>query len=281
MGAGLDFEFDFGGRHPYGRQKDWWEGPNVCQNEEESNDTESEGNVIAHHHKLAIQQCEESETAYRCTTTIQSPEGVISKTKLYECCHGFSRQHGEFGCPERLQMDDLLTTAQHLKLNDFLKAVDTVGLDEELTRGNYTLFATADGGFPLPTGPGIMLQDQQKGGGALMISRPMLDKMEDDLQAVLLGHLVPGPRRASSFGDEELLQTASPYDSTIRINFYSRPEKLTTANCVKVTSTDHMATNGIIHMVESVVPTVTMSLLDVIQKEEDFSFLKTGMGGGG
>lgn len=275
LGFDHDFDFGWGDWPPFGRQRDWWEGPNVCESMEESNQTESDGNAIAHHHKMALQICEESETAYRCKSTIQSPEGVLTKIKLFQCCHGFSRKHREFGCPERLRMDDLLTTAQNLELNDLVKAIKTVGLDEELIRGNFTLFGPVDGGFPLPSGPGLMLQDQH---GALMVSRPILDKMEDDLQAVLLGHVVDGPRRASSFADEEILETASPFGSTIRINFYSRPAKITTANCVRVKSTDNMATNGIIHTVERELPTVTATLMDIIDKDEDFSYLRTALG---
>ena len=145
--------------------------------------------------------------------------------------------------------------------------------DEDLARGNFTVFAPLDGAFPLPSGEGFALQDEPK---ALMVSRPLADRLESDLQAVLLGHLLPEPRRASSFSDEDVLATGSPYDSTIRINFYSQPEKLTTANCVRVTSTDNVATNGVIHTVEKVLPTVTSSLLDRVQRDEQFSYLKTG-----
>ena len=172
-----------------------------------------------------------------------------------------------------LRLTDLLTTARQLGLNDFLAAVSSVGLDEELARGNFTVFAPQDGAFPLSSSSGFALQDQPR---ALMVSRPLADKLEDELQAVLLGHLLTEPRRASSFSDEDVVATASPYDSTIRINFYSQPKQLTTANCVRVTSTDNVATNGVIHTVEKVLPTVTSSLLDIIQRDEQFSYLKTG-----
>jgi hypothetical protein len=54
------------------------------------------------------------------------------------------------------------------------------------------------------------------------------------------------------------------------------PEELTTANCVRVTSTDNLATNGVIHTVEKVLPVVTSSLLELVQQHEEFSYLKTG-----
>ena len=60
-----------------------------------------------------------------------------------------------------LRLTDLLTTARQLGLNDFLAAVSSVGLDEELARGNFTVFAPQDGAFPLSSSSsGFALQDQ-------------------------------------------------------------------------------------------------------------------------
>lgn len=44
-------------------------------------------------------------------------------------------------------MTTLPELARTLGLNDFLRAVDSVGLREELARGNVTVFAPADGSF--------------------------------------------------------------------------------------------------------------------------------------
>ncbi|KAK7101208.1 transforming growth factor-beta-induced protein ig-h3-like [Littorina saxatilis] len=266
--------FQFGFDFNFGRQRDWWEGPNVCHTEDTDNGTASDEATITHHFKTATQVCEQSETAYRCKSTVQGPNGQVTKTELYQCCHGFTRKAGEFGCPEKLRLNDLPATAQELGLNDLLTAVTTVGLAEELARSNFTVFAPVDGSFPIPQGSGFTLGEKPK---AIMVSGPMQSEIESELQNIILGHLLPEPRRASSFSDEDILLTGSPVDSTIRINFYSRPEKLTTANCVRVTSTDNLATNGVIHVVEKVLPTVTSSLLDLIQRDEQFSYLKTAL----
>ncbi|XP_076463207.1 transforming growth factor-beta-induced protein ig-h3-like [Babylonia areolata] len=278
----FDFDFNFGGQ-----KRNWWDGPNVCRSEEKSNGSDGESSSVAHHFKTSTQVCESSDSAYKCTTTIQSAEGQVTKVELYECCHGFSRSSEDFGCPKKLQLEDLPTTANSLGLNDLLKAVSQAGLEEELARGNFTVFAPQDGAFPpqllnsyLVPGEGISLRDRSW----KFSQKPFRDEEEEeeeeeiqDLETVVLGHLLPEPRRLSSFSDEDVLQTGSPLDSTVRVNFYSRPERMTTVNCVKVTSSDHLASNGVLHVVEELLPTVTSSLVDFVRQDKQFSYLKTAL----
>ncbi|KAL8606510.1 hypothetical protein ACOMHN_037741 [Nucella lapillus] len=267
--------------------------------------------------------------------SVQSAEGAITKVELYECCHGYSRKPEEFGCQQKLQLSDLPTTARDLGLNDLLTAVRQVGLEEELARGNFTIFAPVDGAFPPsslssdnPKSSRLQFRDQyrawrdpesflrlrdQPRALNIRIRRPPLrddeekekkigklenqprawrvrsplrdedeeeeeeERKNEELENIVLGHLIPEPRRASSFSDEDVLETGNPKDSTIRMNFYSRPEKLTTANCVKVTSSDNMATNGVIHVVEKALPMVTSSLVDLLRSDKQFSYLKTAI----
>nr|KAG5705889.1 hypothetical protein BaRGS_030779 [Batillaria attramentaria] len=254
----------------YGHRRSWWDGPNVCHSEDTDNSTAD--STITHHYKTAYQVCEESESAYRCTTTISSSEGKITKTETFECCRGYGRQEDDFGCPQRLRLVNLPATAQNLGLNDLLRAVSSAGLEEPLTDSTFTVFAPQDGAFSDVTATRL------ERNRAMMVSGAIPETMSaGELQSVLLGHVLPESRRASSFRDEDVLQTGSPYDSTIRINFYSRPEKLTTANCVRVTSTDNLATNGVIHVVDKVLPTVTSSLMEMIQRDPQFSFLNTAV----
>ena len=48
---------------------------------------------------------------------------------------------------------------------------------------------------------------------------------------------------------------------------------MTTANCVPLQSADHMATNGMIHVVDSVLPVVTDSIVDVVKQHEELQTL--------
>ena len=49
-----------------------------------------------------------------------------------------------------------------------------------------------------------------------------------------------------------------------------------TANCIKVTSPNLQATNGVIHVVEKIINPVSDTLLDQITSHPDLSFLKGG-----
>jgi hydroxymethylpyrimidine/phosphomethylpyrimidine kinase len=50
-----------------------------------------------------------------------------------------------------------------------------------------------------------------------------------------------------------------------------------TANCIRVTSRDRVATNGVIHTVEKVLKPVSQTLLDIVSSDPEMSYLKTGM----
>nr|KAG5705886.1 hypothetical protein BaRGS_030776 [Batillaria attramentaria] len=231
----------------FGRHQPWWEGANVCRsvvNSAPSGTTQ---------HRPEREQCRDSGAAYTCVSTITNGAGTVVRTDVRQCCHGYARQRNDFGCPIVLQLSNLPQTAQSLGLNDLLGAVTTAGLGDALTNSNFTVFAPKDGSFA-------------------GVSLPV-----NELQAVLLSHVIAGPRRSSSFSDEEVLQTASPLGSTIRINVYTRPQTLTTANCVPVTSADNIATNGVIHVVDKILPTVTSSIMDLIAQDPQFSLLRTAL----
>ena len=57
--------------------------------------------------------------------------------------------------------------------------------------------------------------------------------------------------------------------------FCSFIQQLMTANCVPVTSADHLATNGVIHLVEKVLPAVTDPIINIVSSDPELSTLKT------
>ena len=57
----------------------------------------------------------------------------------------------------------------------------------------------------------------------------------------------------SDVQDEDLITTVGDNGHKLRITVYNTyPEKVVMANCARVTSRDHYATNGIVHIVDKV-----------------------------
>lgn len=270
--------FNFRWNWESAREDPWWHGKHVCERETEEivNKTET-GSDVMRHFSTTSQVCDESETAYKCKMVQENIDGRKEVTIIYECCHGYTRQKGDFGCPQKVSLVSLLEKAEELGLTDFVKAVKTLKLTKEFEKGNFTVFVPVNGAFSLDSdlldsGAGIILRDAP---AVIAVSEPAIDKALKSLQNAILGHMVDGAFKSSSIEDEQLLKTGSPEDTTIRVNYFSKPEKLMTANCVPVISRDHMATNGVIHSVEKVLKPVTETLFDMVQSRPELSTLKT------
>ncbi|XP_060082229.1 transforming growth factor-beta-induced protein ig-h3-like [Ylistrum balloti] len=277
---GFQFSINFGGRND-----NWWEGPNVCETkttdepredaEEVSLDEESQ------RHTYGVSElCDVSRTVYKCTKT-KSVRGIDTITVLAKkCCNGFTRKPSDFGCPKEVHLQDLNSTAHSLGLQEFLETANNVDLTESLRTGNFTVFAPTDDAFSefgqvLPPSSGIDLDM----GSVLMLSDSMIEDLTDKIAGVMLGHLAVGAIPTSSMYDEQLIETLSPFNSKIRINFYDNTgTRIMLANCQRVTSADNMARNGVIHVVDQVLTPVTKSIIDIISKDPNLSFLKTALG---
>ncbi|ESP05386.1 hypothetical protein LOTGIDRAFT_208417 [Lottia gigantea] len=281
---GFNFEdkfwLDFGW-NSRNEPKPWWEGPNVCKDEKESieNTSISDTGPISRHFSFKNQVCDQSETSYKCTTKT----GIFMKqktvTEVYECCPGFTRKDEMFGCPTEFKLDGLVKTARNLGLTEFLRATESVSLTDDLEKGNFTVFAPVNKAFEdekniLPELETILPKDMPS---VVMVSKPLTDLVIADMSNVLLGHLVYDTLKTSGLNDEQLIETASPFDSLLRVNFFSRPEKLITVNCARILSADNQATNGIIHTVDRIIKPVTDSIVDIISQNPNLSYLKTAL----
>ena len=88
-------------------------------------------------------------------------------------------------------------------------------------------------------------------------------------------HLIPGLLRTSDFDDELMLKTMSPTNKSIRINIYNNPKRVVTANCAPIISANNFATNGIVHIIDRVMPLPTITVADIIESDQRFTILKT------
>ncbi|NP_001191507.1 fasciclin-like protein precursor [Aplysia californica] len=270
--------FDLGWAHGRNEDQAWWKGPNVCVSESEDHHNDSQTRPEMLRHFLTTSQtCDASETAYKCKFTQHTREGRREVTVVHQCCHGYSRQEGDNGCPRRVQLYNLVETAQKLGLTDFVRAVRLLRLTGELQEGNFTVFAPVNGAFGfnsdlMTSGNGIVLRDMPN---VISVSEDAAEKAVEDLQDAILGHMVAGSVSSSQLEDEQVVETGHPEGSTIRINYFSQPEQVMMANCVPVVARDQMATNGVIHTIARAMKPVTQTLLDLVRTREDLSTLKT------
>lgn len=275
----FDVDFSWGGS-----SQPWWNGPNVCfSRTEDTKKADDDEKEISSHVRYQTQVCDGSDKVHKCTTTYVTPEGIETVTETYECCAGFARTPGAFGCDQEFELHDIVETIENLELDEMVKALDSVGLNEDyfLEAGsNFTVFAPTNEAFQKYLGsasiaPGITLQDMSS---VMIVSEPIRETLVDNTRGLLLGHVALGSFPSTHLNDEQMIETASPFKSKIRINTYQRPVSLVTANCQKVTHVDNMATNGVVHVVDSVLTPVGDTLLNLISKNPELSTLKTALG---
>ncbi|XP_045157797.1 transforming growth factor-beta-induced protein ig-h3-like [Mercenaria mercenaria] len=274
---GMDFSW---GGEP--RDEPWWKGPNVCFSMTEGvvNDTDE----IRTHFSYESVICDGSDSTFKCTKTETTPRGQETTVELYECCPGFTRAQDDFGCMQEVPLYDIPTLLESLNLGELIKVLESSGLTSEIlssNTNNFTIFAPTDEAVKLflplvsEMEPSINLTDL---GYVVMVSERIKDSVVDNTRNLLLGHVAVGSLTSSHISDNQIIETASPLKSTIRMNVYQRPVELLTANCKKVTKADNLASNGVVHVLDDVLKPVSETLLDLVQKNPELSTLKTALG---
>ena len=67
-----------------------------------------------------------------------------------------------------------------------------------------------------------------------------------------------------------MLQTEDA-DAKIRINMYNAPDRVYTANCVRLVSTNHYSQQGVVHMLDGVMKPATKTISQLLESEPHFS----------
>ncbi|XP_014682004.1 PREDICTED: uncharacterized protein LOC106821627 [Priapulus caudatus] len=247
----------------------WWEDENVCVtreslNETDSPDVTSSGNPGSVQVSMTSSRCEELDDVYRCTTRVS----VYGLTKIYriiyQCCPGYEHQPGADGCIQMLELKSVEEVATDLGLTNFVEVLGHLELSDMLVNENVTLFA--------PTNEAIQEFHAME---RLQTVDEKEEEGQADTHAILKGHVVTGVVRSSGMADEQTILTEAGHK--LRVNIYrSRSgSRLLLANCVRVTSVDNMAVNGVVHVLEKVMAAPVLTIMDVISKDAQFSMLKS------
>jgi uncharacterized surface protein with fasciclin (FAS1) repeats len=126
-------------------------------------------------------------------------------------------------------MDTANATAN---LTEFVGAVETAGLTDTLNTGTFTVFAPSNEAFF-----NIAPEDYK----ALLES-------PTELKSVLTYHVVEGKMMLSDLKDGQELTTVQGEKLTVKVG----SDKTVTVNGAKITEADITASNGIIHIIDTV-----------------------------
>uniref|UniRef100_T1JD67 FAS1 domain-containing protein n=1 Tax=Strigamia maritima TaxID=126957 RepID=T1JD67_STRMM len=152
--------------------------------------------------------------------------------------------------------------------NIFAELISYSGLVEKFEKENLTLFCPTD----------IALKSYHEDfENNVVVMSPIVHKRKrsvDSNDNLVLSHVVAGFMRSSDFMDEKVLLTENQ-NAGIRLNVYNLPNRVMTANCAKVLSANFYATNGIVHMVNSVLPPVSQPMGELLALNPQFSIFKS------
>lgn len=137
-------------------------------------------------------------------------------------------------------------------------ALNVTGMLDAIQRDNYTVFAPTDAAFvsyaPLQ---GASLN-------VVRVSPENINSVSSVLGDIVSGHVIQGLIRSNDFVDDELYETSLKV-GTVRLNKYSMyPQPIVTANCVPLLNVDVRTTNGVVHVVERVLPTAQQTLEQLV-----------------
>uniref|UniRef100_T1JPA2 FAS1 domain-containing protein n=1 Tax=Strigamia maritima TaxID=126957 RepID=T1JPA2_STRMM len=169
----------------------------------------------------------------------------------YECCQGYVRVRGERGCTGVKPLRNVLDTAEDLGASIFVQYLYESGLAEQILRaGAITLFAPVNTAFETIT-------QEQKNLLAKSFSNPR--------SPLLLHHLSAGRVYARDLDAETMLDSMYP-DHPLKINRYAH--KMVTVNCVPMIRKDQEATNGVVHLIDTLLtPQRKQNVFDAIRSD--------------
>ncbi|XP_054708479.1 periostin-like isoform X2 [Uloborus diversus] len=172
----------------------------------------------------------------------------------YSCCYGYSRMPGEPGCSLVKSLKNIVETAKGIGAKKFIKHAEQVGLLPLLSnRGAYTVFVARDAAFESLT------KDQEKTLNATKRSRSR--------PPVLLYTIAEGRIEAEDFPDT--LTTLYREGSVLIKKF---PNRLLAVNCIPLVATNLEATNGLIHVTESLLlPPGRTTITDLLARTPTLS----------
>jgi len=272
----------------FGRQSGaWWQGENVCKATEVEEDEEMleggpYGGPFTFH--MEVHSCTQTQDSYVCTHKKGGRAGIVTERTIFSCCPGHRLVSNK--CTEVGAMQPLEERMEELGGGEFLELLVENNLAPKLH--NVTVFLPSNEAVEEwkveNMGEGVLdggdvntvyrVDEGLLGRRRRSFSSSLVVVQGPSNAEVVSGHVVPGILEVSDMKDERLLPTFDEQGSQVRVTRYNTKPETVMANCAKVTSTDHHASEGVVHTLEKVMQPATASILDTLQSDSQFnSFL--------
>ncbi|CAK6446077.1 unnamed protein product [Pipistrellus nathusii] len=183
----------------------------------------------------------------------------------YECCPGYEKVPGEKGCPAALPLSNLY---------------ETLGVVGSTTTQLYT--DRTEKLRPEMEGPGSFTIFAPSNEAWASLSAEVLDSLVSNVNIELLNALRYHMVNRRVLTDELKHGTAltSMYqNSDIQIHHY--PNGIVTVNCARLLKADHHATNGVVHLIDRVISTISNNIQQIIEIEDTFETLRAAVAASG
>ena len=121
----------------------------------------------------------------------------------------------------------------------------------------------------------------------------MIEKQmeREETDVVVRAHMARGLHLTTDFSDEQVnhikltlkslkqpmrlpwwqLLDTEDGQAKIRINLYKTPDRIYTANCVRLVSSNHFSSEGIVHMLNGVMKPAVKTIAQLLEEEPHFS----------
>lgn len=270
-------------------RRNWWEGENVCVErsvtEESPEEQEQGGDKIERglgfmKMDMTMTTCRDGDNYHECTTKVSTNGRRRTIVVKHQCCYGFTRVEGQAGC-SKMEMTSVEKTLEELKTVEFNTLADSLGLGEIL-KENVTVFAPSDDAIEdfRHDLEQLNVLDRDHRSYSYNVDDGLSYRKKRELSVVetprlsdiLKNHVVSGFIDTSDMSDGDRLTTQT--GENIRLTVYNTaPTRTVMANCARVTSPNHYASNGIVHVVDKVIIPTTQTLAEIIESDSQFTTL--------
>jgi len=246
-----------------------------------------------------VHTCSNGPNYHQCKTIESNGRTKTTEVTRYECCYGFTKTND--GCTQ-LNMRNLKDTVGDMQAEEFEELLEEAGMMDLLEKQNLTVFVPSNDAIEdfrhdleevstsveFVQGNGVTdLRDTDYESADVSYDTPRYNiddgfakkrrkrqVSQAKVKQIIQSHLIPGFVSTSDVQDEDLIKTVGDNGHKLRITVYNTyPEKVVMANCARVTSRDHYATNGIVHIVDKVVLPAAGTIADVVANDPELRTL--------